>query len=143
MIEVAAFMMTMNFFRFGRNAASRNRVRGEHEAGQDVDLVAHHEFLGQPLGDRRRDAADVLADDLDLLAGDGVAVLLHVKLDAFVDLLGGVGELARIGQNDADLDSALRLAGGRHQARRQQGGAREQNAFHCRPPLDISVFIAG
>ena len=109
MIEVAAFMITMNFLASAETSAGRERVRGQREAREDVDLVAHDQFLREALGDVRRDAAGVLADDLDLLAGDGVAVLLHVELDAVVDLRRGVGELARIGQDDADLDGALRV----------------------------------
>ena len=101
--------------RLGRDVAGRERVRRQHEARQDVDLVAHHQFLREALGHVRRDAADVLADELDLLAGDRVAVLLHVELDAVVDLVAGVGELARIGQDHADLDGVLRH-------RRRHGG---------------------
>ena len=101
MIEVAAFMIT----------------------GEDVHLVAHDQLLGQALGDRRGDAARVLPDELDFLAGDGVAVLLHVKFDAGIKFGRGVRELARIGQNDADLDRALGVAGNRHDRCRKQGGA--------------------
>ena len=97
MIEVAAFMTTMNFLASVGNAGRAERFRRQREAGEDVDLVAHDQFLRQALGDVRVRAAGVLADDLDLLAGDGVAVLLHVELDAVVDLRGGVGELAGIG----------------------------------------------
>ena len=95
MIEVAAFITTMNFLASRRDVGRRQRVRRQQEAGEDVDLVAHDQLLREPLGDVGRDAADVLADDLDLLAGDRVAVLLHVELDAVVDLDAGVGELAR------------------------------------------------
>ena len=56
-------------------------------------------------------AADVSADDLDLLAGDGVAVLLHVGLDAVVELDAGVGELAGQHVDQPDLDGALRARG--------------------------------
>ena len=56
-------------------------------------------------------AADVSADDLDLLAGDGVAVLLHVGLDAVVELDAGVGELAGQNVDQPDLDGALRARG--------------------------------
>ncbi len=66
------------------------------------------ELLRQALGDVGRDAAGVLADDLDLLAGDGVAVLLHIKLEAVVDLRAGIGELAGIFVDHADLDGVLR-----------------------------------
>ena len=97
MIEVAAFMSTMNFLASVATLGRAERFRRQREAGQDVDLVAHHQFLRQALGDVRVRAAGILADDLDLLAGDLVAVLLHVKLDAVVDLRAGVGELTGIG----------------------------------------------
>ena len=40
-------------------------------------MIAHDRFLRQTLGDVGRDAAGILADELDLLARDHVAVLLH------------------------------------------------------------------
>ena len=86
MIEVAAFMITMNFFASAETSEAASAFGVSSEAREDVDLVAHDQLLREPLGDVRREAADVLADDLDLLAGDGVAVLLHVDLDAVVDL---------------------------------------------------------
>jgi hypothetical protein len=50
-----------------------------------------------------------LRDHLDLLAGDRVAVLLHVKLDAVVELHPGIGELPGKGQDHADLYCLLCL----------------------------------
>ena len=95
MIEVAAFMITMNFLACADTSAAASAFGRQREAGEDVDVVAHDQFLREPLGDVGRDAAGVLADDLDLLAGDRVAVLLHVELDAVVHLGAGIGELAR------------------------------------------------
>ena len=113
-----------HLLRFFGDIACRERVRRQHEARQDVDLVADDEFLRQTLGDVRRDATDILADDFDLLARDRVAVLLHVKLDAVVDLVRRVGELARIGQDDADLHAALRIR--RADAEQQRERARRE-----------------
>ena len=93
-----------------RDVAGGHGVGRQHEAGQDVDLVAGDQFLRQALGDRRIDAADVLADDLDLLAGDRVAVLLHEQLDGIVLLRCSIGELAGIGLDQADLDGACACA---------------------------------
>jgi hypothetical protein len=45
------------------------------------------------------------------LAGDGVAVLLHVGLDAVVELDAGIGELAGQHVDQPDLDRALRIGG--------------------------------
>ena len=82
------------------------------------------QLLRQALGDRRIDAADVLGDDLDLLAGDGVAVLLHVELDAVVDLHAGVGELARQRQMIIPtLTVLLRVGRAAKQRGREQGSA--------------------
>ena len=119
MIEVAAFMITMNFLACAETSAAASAFGVSDEAGEDVDLVAHDQLLRQALGDVGRDAAGVLADDLDLLAGDGVAVLLHVELDAVVHLRAGIGELARIGHDQADLDGLL---GARRHGGEERGG---------------------
>ena len=74
------------FLRLRRDLGGGERIRGQREAGQDVGIVAHDQLLREALGDLGGDAADVLADDLDLLAGDGVAVLLHVEFDPVVEL---------------------------------------------------------
>jgi hypothetical protein len=120
------------FFGFVGNAGRAERFRGQREAGQDVDAVTHHQFLRQTLGDIRVRAAGVLPDDLDLLAGDAVTVLLHVELDAVIDLRRGVGELAGVGADDADFDRTLGLGTSRQQASRKRGG--KQDAFHWYPP---------
>ena len=113
-------MSTISFLASVGDVGGAERFRRQREAGQDVDLVAHHQFLRQALGDVRVRAAGVLADDFDFLAGDGVAVLLHVQLDAVVDLRRGVGELAGIGADDADLDGVLRAGGVWQSGRREQ-----------------------
>src|SRR4029077_17735339 len=114
--------------------------RRERETGEDVGLVAYDEFLRQALGDVRVRTAGILADDLDLLAGDGVAVLLHIKLDAVVDLRRGVGKLAGIGADDADLDGFLGIGGRRQHDRRVPGPGR-QPALHRGPPLKSTLLL--
>ncbi len=104
--------LTTIIYKFEKFLHFAERFRGQCEAGEDVDAIAHDQFLRQALGDVAARTAGVLADDFDLLAGDAVAVLLHVQLDAVVDLCRGVGELARIGGDDADLDGALRAGRG-------------------------------
>src|SRR5690606_193088 len=52
-------------------------------------------------------AAGILANDLDFLASDLVAMLLHIKLDASLQLVGGVGERTGIGQDQPNLDGLL------------------------------------
>src|SRR5206468_8416483 len=49
----------------------------------------------------------VLANDLDLLAGHGIAVLLEVELDGVVHLRRRVGELAGVRHDEPDLDRRL------------------------------------
>ena len=118
-------MSTMNFLASAETSAAAERVRRQREAGEDVDLVAHDQFLRQALGDVGVRAAGVLADDFDLLAGDGVAMLLHVELDAVVDLRRGVGELAGIGDDHADLQGLLSASGARNESRNKQADARQ------------------
>ena len=96
MIEVAAFITTMNFLASADTSPAASAFGVSAKPARMSALVAHHEFLRQPLGDIGRNAAGILADELDLLAGDGVAMLLHIELDAVVHLGGGVGELAGI-----------------------------------------------
>ena len=93
--------------RLGRHVGGGERVGREDEAGEDVHLVAHDELLRQALGDVGRGAAGVPADELDLAAGDGVALLLHVELDGVVHLGRRVGELARVRHDQPDLDGRL------------------------------------
>ena len=85
-------MTTMNFLASADTSPAASAFGVSDEAGEDVDLVADDQFLREPLGDVGRDAAGILADDLDLLAADRVAVLLHVGLDAVVHLDAGVGK---------------------------------------------------
>ena len=53
MIAVAAFMTTMNFLASVGDVGGAERFRRQREAGEDVDLVAHDQFLRQALGDVR------------------------------------------------------------------------------------------
>ena len=105
---------------FGGNVGGGHCVGGQQKAGEDIDVVARHQFLRQPLGDRRSDAAGVLADDLDLHAAEHVAMLLEIELDRIIHLGRAVGELPGIRHDQADLDRSLGVAGGRQQAHRQR-----------------------
>ena len=100
------------FFRFRRHVARAQRFRRQCEAGKDIDLIAHDQLLRQTLGNVRIRTARILADDLDLLAGNGVAMLFDVELDGVVHLRRGVGELARVGHDQSDLDGLLRVRRG-------------------------------
>ena len=101
-------------------------------AGQHVDLVADDQFLREPLGHIRRNAARVLADEFEFLASDGVTMLLHIELDAVVHLRCGIGELARVRTDQADLDGLLGLCGcsREHDGRRDNGLHHEQQLAH-------------
>ena len=76
-------------------------------APRNGDMIVDHELLGEPLG-IVGDAAVIPDDELDLLAGDGVAVLRHVELDGGGDFLPGGADRAGHRQDEADLDGVLR-----------------------------------
>jgi len=114
-------------------------IRRQHEAGQNVDLVAHYQFLREALGGIRRDATDILADEFELLAGDGVAVLLHIELDGVVELVAGIGELARIRQNQTDLDRVLRARGGRREECGGKAAKTNQQCTHRAPSETLFI----
>ena len=74
----------------GGDRRRRQRAGREPKTGKEGDLVVHHQLLGEPLG--HVGIAGVVADDqFDLLAGNRVAVLLHVELGAGGELLAGRG----------------------------------------------------
>ena len=107
--------------------ARRHGVGGQHEAREDVDVVAYDQFLRETLGDVRCDTAGILADELDLAARDHVAVELHVELDRVVHLSRRVGELAGIRHDQPDLDRLLRGGRGRYQQRAERGHHRGEH----------------
>jgi hypothetical protein len=80
---------------FGGELGHSQSFRRDHKTGENVDMIVDQQLLRQTLGLVRR-AGRILADQFDLLAGDRVAVLLHVELDAVVHLRGSIGELAGI-----------------------------------------------
>ena len=86
------------------------RQRREAEADQHVHLVVDDELLGEALGDVRR-AGVVLDDQLDLLARDRGAVLLHPQLRARLDLLAGAGAAPVIGRMSPILTASCAAAG--------------------------------
>ena len=123
MIEVPAAITISGIFRLRRQRRRRQRGRRDAEAGDEIDLVVDDQFLGEALGVVGNRGV-ILQDDLDLLAGDGVALLLHVELDGVVDLLAGRGLAAGHRQDQADLDGVF---GAR---RRKRHDAR--NSSQCR-----------
>ena len=130
-----------------RQRRGGERGRRDAEAGDDVDLVVDDQLLRDPLG-VVRDGAVVLEDDLDLLAGDGVALLLHIELDRVVDLLAGRGLAAGHRQDQADLESILgirRRGEQRSQTERagDRGAAGQCRCGHFSPPLNFLVGPPG
>ena len=108
-IDVAAFMITMNFFAWAETSEAAIALGVSTNPAMNVHPVAGDEFLRKALGYVGRHAAHVLTNDLNFPAGNRIALLLHVELDAVVELGGRVGELPRVGQNDTDLDGSCAL----------------------------------
>ncbi len=54
MTDVAAFMITIGFFASAETGATASAFGRQPESGQDVDVVARHQFLRESLGDVRR-----------------------------------------------------------------------------------------
>ena len=129
MIEVPAAMTTCGTLASVASGATASASGVRPKPAMHVDLVVDDQLLREALG-VVGDAGVVLDDELDLLAGDGVAVLLHVELDGRLDLLAGRGLLAGHRQDEADLDRVLRpgRAGQGEQRRRGRG---LQDAFVC------------
>ena len=66
--------------RLRRQRRDRERGRRDAKAGQEIHLVVDDQFLSDALGIVGNRGV-VANDELDLLAGDHVAMLRHVKLD--------------------------------------------------------------
>jgi hypothetical protein len=102
----------------GRERTDGHGARGDPRA-DDGDLVVDDQLLRQPFG-VVGNAGVILDDEVDLLAGDGGAVLVHVHLDAGLDLLADWGEPAGEWQHHADLHVLSKGAGGRQRRRRER-----------------------
>ena len=92
-------------------------------------MVVGDEFLGEPLGDVGR-AGVVLEDEIDLLAGDRVAVLRDVKLGAGLLLLAGRGRRAGHRQDQADRHGVVVGARGARDKGRAKRRAQHPNFPH-------------
>ena len=126
-----------------RDVGRGERVRREVVAREHLGAVANDHLLRQPLGHVRGDATGILADQLDLAAGDGVAVLLHVKLDAVVDLGAGIGELAGVRHHHPDLERLLRIGRRSDRANQQRPQCNECLAHRIPPRLSARLASPG
>src|SRR5260370_16907529 len=88
---------------------------GGNRRADDGDLVVDDELLRQPLG-VVGNAAIVLDDEVDFLAGNAGAVLVHVHLDAGLDLLADRGESAGQRHHDPALPVLSQTPRGRPRA---------------------------
>ena len=102
------------------------------------DLVVHHQLLGQPLG-HIGIAGIVLDDQFDLLAGNRVAVLLHVEPGAGGELLAGRGERPGQRHEQTDLHGLLGEAR-RGEKGRDQPGSEMASDVHGVSPV---AFLPG
>ena len=92
---------------------------GVRQAPRKVDLVVDDHLLGEPLGVVGH--AGVVADDqLDLFAGNHVAVLRHIEVGAGGDFPPHRGRGSGHRRDDADLDRILRRG-----AAGAEGGGRD------------------
>ena len=115
--------------RFGGNRRHRERVRGQSESRQDVDIVARHKLLREPFGDVRRRAGRILDDELDLLSAEDVAVQFEVGLHAARRSATVIGERAGEFGDDADLHRILRDRGAARPVMAIAASAARKNRF--------------
>jgi len=92
MIEVAAFMSTMNFFASAEMSATASALGVSAKHASMSTWSRTTSSCASRLATSGRDAAGILADEFDFFAGNGVAMLLHIELHAIVHLGGGVGK---------------------------------------------------
>src|SRR5262249_34888974 len=107
------------------------------------DLVVDDQLLRQALGVVGH-AGVVLDDQIDLLAADGRAVLVHVLLDAGLHLLADRGEPAGERQHQADLGVVLGNGATRRQcARGRCNGDGEISTQHRVSSWLHAVWLGG
>ena len=117
--------------RLSRERRYRERGRRQAEAGENVDVVLDHQLLRQPLADVAGGAGVVVANDqLDLAAGDRIAVSGEIEADAVLDLLAIGPERPGHRQHQTNLD---RLGAERDRRHRQRQGCeqgQERSSLH-------------
>ena len=120
---------------------ARDDVGREHEAGEQVDLLAHDQFLHGGLGGVAARILGVALDQLDRVRAElGLALERQVEVHAALDLLAEVGAAAGIVQHDADLDGP----GGRRCCRREsqrEAANACRHKMHCRLPHAAAAWF--
>ena len=129
MLEVAAAITTIGVLLCVAIGAVASAVGVRPKPASTVDLVVDDQLLREAAG-RVGHAAVVLEDDLDLAAGDLVAVLRHAELDGGVDLAAGGRLRAGHRQDQADLDRPG--VGGMCQGHRQGRACQSQTQRSAR-----------
>ena len=104
MIEVAAFMTTMNFLASTETPAAASALGVSTKPPRMSTPSRTTSSCASRLATSGATPPGVPADELELLAGNRVALLLDVELDGVVHLRGGIGELAGVRHDEADLD---------------------------------------
>ena len=109
--------------RLGRQWCHRQRGGSDAKARNNIHLVVSNQLLRDALGIFRI-CTVILQDNFNLFVGDGVAMLLHVKLDRVVELLAGRGLPASHWDNQPDLDRTI--------CRQSRGNMRHRGCCHQR-----------
>ena len=113
------------------DVGDRQRLGRQSEAGQEVDFVAHHQFLRQALGHLRGGPTRVADEHFHLAAGNRRAVDLLERLDARIELLAVVGERPGKRSDDSNPDGVLRPCRQREQ---QTNHRNPENSLHSAVP---------
>src|SRR5262249_20464164 len=107
---------------------------------ENLHLVVDQKLLRDALGDIGN-AAIILDDELDLLAGDGVALLLDVELGACRHLLADGGELAGHRDDQPDFDGLLRSGRPERQGEDARGKTCDKSLMHRFLPLHTDDYF--
>src|SRR5262249_30301017 len=116
------------------------RLGRQHEAGKNVDLVMYDQLLRKSLCGIRR-TGGILADERDLSAGDRIAVLLHVQLDAVVHLRPPGRKLAPGAHYQTDLQCLLGLRSTKAVAEQQTAETQNCLSHRLLPIVKAAALI--
>ncbi len=117
--------------------AQRHGIRRQLEAGQELDLLAQHQLLGELLGLVGALAGGIAIDELNVVglavgSLDGLAVDRLIRLHRLLELGAPGGECTGIRGDQPDLDGVGRGRSGRKRQRSRRGGTHKP--LHRFPP---------